>query len=412
MIAPDGTVSVPNVESALDWYQRCKRRSRRHHNNESLDLPWWAEGYTVNGEAAAAAAAAAGGGGAVNKNMLNPALRFLWGATSGIAPIDAAWKQAIASSVKRLLSMDTVVDPLTVPPPPPPAILLEGPSGCGKTWMLLTLAARFLVATRPSAWKEQSVETECKHTATDFDAQNRTASLSHSSMMLPEVIFMDSNFDFCISKMACIIRCTLLREYDRIAKKDGNTFASASSTTVTMDLDVDGEEEQRLMHRVEQDLEECLSRVHIVQVDYGSTNWVPVLEVLRHQLALRKVHGLNSQQQEGMLSDSMAPSFTDSFMKPNDTPTLLLWDGFLEDIVGRNEEINRREVFLQMSRLLQQECQSLWWVLSARGSTTATKHTGANIKGGLGNESWSGCTSGSTNTQQRMYCRERRSGYN
>jgi hypothetical protein len=378
-----GTNTVaPKVETALEWYKRSKQLRRRRQNHGSNDdqrppdLPWWA---------AAATGASNTAGVATAEIILNdPALQFLWGGSSGIAPIDSAWKQAVAMALERLAQQDPLLDLSVLPAPPPPVVLLEGPPDSGKTWMLLTLAARFLVATRRNA-----PPTVAAAAVGDFndDDDNTTMDcteyehLGSSTTALPEVIFMDSNFDFSISKLAHVIRSTLLREYTRKttavavtvtaatnAKENQLNKATATKTAATMA--VPGNEQQHGLLLIEEEMEECLSRIHVVQVDYGATDWVPVLEVLRHEIA-----GRPQQHPKENAPPTLALQ--------QEVPTLLLWDGFLEDVGGRNEASSIQEIFLQMSRLLhQQECKSLWWVLSTKcAATTPSSSFGVGTKG-------------------------------
>eukprot|EP00980_Cylindrotheca_fusiformis_P008237 scaffold1736_cov127-Cylindrotheca_fusiformis.AAC.51 len=137
---------------------------------------------------------------------------FLRG-TSGIAPVDAAW---------RSLSAHTNL----------PVVALEG--SIGKTWTLLSLAARFVVATRKSRFTSQEED------------ESETPSLNVQNQ--PYVILLDSKFDSTLPKLVYIVRSTLLRE--------------PGVTEKTLEVDI----------------ESCLSRIHLATVDEINDAWVPILE--------------------------------------------------------------------------------------------------------------------------------------
>ena len=136
---------------------------------------------------------------------------FLQNGSSGIGPIDSAWRTPSANSEF-------------------PVLILEGP--VGKTWTLLSLAARFVVATRASRFVSTMTSEQ--------------SSLPMNSQ--PQVIFLDSTFDMTIQKLSYIVRSTLLRQ--------------------------PGVTEQSLYI----DLESCLSRIHLSTVDECNDAWVPILE--------------------------------------------------------------------------------------------------------------------------------------
>jgi hypothetical protein len=383
---------VPNIETALDWFQRSKRqrqqqqqnRRRRQQQSQAptndsdigrLKLPWWAVCSDSNHPTVPAdsnsLAATDHECNAVAGSCCRPidaAHRFLWGGHSGIAPIDAAWRYAVSSMVRRMFHQPSQQDDMLFALPPSPILLLEGPPDVGKTWMMLSLAARYVVATRPQRRQSSAVMT-MENSSKDVDDEGIVVDCDNnihpmcddvddtaSMEILPQVLFLDSNFDFSISKLTHIVQTLLERDIGR--KKEAN-------------------QQQRRMHPVEQQLEECLSRIHVVQVDYGSTAWVPVLEVLRHQFSKQRQHQREQQQQQQKPSEqhptSAASTITTTSLPShsNIVPTLLLWDGFLADFpTGTMNEVSSdsssREVLLQLSRLLDQEFDSLWCILSIR----------------------------------------------
>jgi len=165
----------------------------------------------------------------------------------------------------------------------------------GKTWTLVSLAARFVAATRPS----------------QFPATTMAA--PDENIAVPQVIVIDSTWDITPAKLAYTVRSTLLRQ-----------MASSLSTTA---------DEESLLLR---DMQDCLSRIHVATASHTS-EWVPILELIRQELA---------------------PTASDH-------PTLVLWDGFLLD-GGSNNNINnsnnslnheagRMEIIRQLARLVE-EC--------------------------------------------------------
>lgn len=148
-----------------------------------------------------------------------------------------------------------------------------------KTWTIMSLAARFVIKTRASQFSSSSVN------SADF--------------VHPQVIVLDSNHEVTGPKLAHVVRSTLLGQID-------TSMASC-------------EEELHF----EKELKGCLERIHVASSCH-STDWVPILESLRHQLA----------------------------PLASDHPTLILWDGFLQQ--DDNDDAARMEIVRQLSRLLEQ----------------------------------------------------------
>lgn len=173
---------VVHTETALEWFQRSQ------HKRAAADTP---------------------------TDPSSGAWAFLRGA-SGITPVDAAWRTPSANSCL-------------------PVITLEG--SVGKTWTLLSLAARFVVATRKTRFAADTASTEDKTSCAPSIVQKG-----------PFVILLDSKFDMTIPKLAYIVRSTLLRE--------------------------PGITDQTL----ETEIEDCMSRIHLAMVDEVKDAWVPILE--------------------------------------------------------------------------------------------------------------------------------------
>lgn len=127
---------------------------------------------------------------------------------------------------------------------------LRGGNGVGKTWTLVTLAARFVVATR--ATKFQSI----------------------TSNDLPQVFFMDSLQSVKIQHIKSAVRRELLRDL-------GDDTAIQSEY-------------------LELEICSALRRIRIIFGE-GATTWVPTLESLRHELAGKPFPTLVAW--DGFLSD-------------------------------------------------------------------------------------------------------------
>ena len=132
--ANEGTI----VETALDWFCRSQRQNRRKRR---------LSGSSCNG---------VGNDNGISDDLdadipTDPSIaawNFLQFGKSGIAPIDEAWKRSC--DVTKGRGQRRPGSPLLLPP----VTILEGPKDVGKTWMVLTLAARFVVATRASRFKD------------------------------------------------------------------------------------------------------------------------------------------------------------------------------------------------------------------------------------------------------------------
>jgi hypothetical protein len=375
---------VRRVETALDWYRRSKRRKLHvapqqanggggggDGGKDGQVLPWWAS-FSSNAAAPA-------------ENPVKEAHRILWGGHTGIAPVDAAWKLATSNlaAADQLLQQnlyDEDEDGISMAPssPHPPMVILEGPKGFGKTWTMLSLAARFVVATRPSRF----ADAEIFDTGADGDNNGNEAQSQQppERNILPQVIFLDSNFDFSISKLTHIVRCLLMRENSRNRQPQKWTAAATGVTSnankvnngmnqqATENSSTALEEEDHILEvaaaaerrqaQLEGDVDECLSRIHVIQVDNGTTGWVPVLEALRHELRMKRRENMERHETWGAHTSSGAAT----------APTLLLWDGCLADV---GNDTSAREIFQQISRILKQE-PYLWCVLSARTSRGAS----------------------------------------
>jgi len=405
-------------------------------------------------------------------------LRF---GNSGIAPIDAAWKRSNDNNNKHHQHHQWHHRPLHVQlqlrqgqqrhlgphqqqqttscSHAPPVVILEGPKDVGKTWMLLTLAARFVVSTRASRFKDvhlgsninidedrpngieaatnERQEEDRNNSSTrtgssnnhdgDGDNYNDNDSNNRNNQDRPKVLLLDSCFDFSVCQLVNVLRSTLRREREKLRvrerrhqeqrqqrPKDQQNIA-ATNKEIGGDQGCNGgrelEEKQHdgqcknKQEKIEQELErqelertslerdmkDCLSRIHIIQVD-GPNGWVPTLEALTHRLSEeRDQYRTSGSGNDDIATQNVSKDVETSHCGP---PTLLLWDGFLSDVAvtdskntmamttaiamggsGVDSHNNShalfdnpvsREILRQVSRLLQEERNTLWWVLTAR----------------------------------------------
>lgn len=438
----DGMIS----ETALDWFHRSQRQSRsgnkkrRRRNGSAASSSSWnnddddesSDNSDVNG--------------ATDPSMA--AWRFLRFGKSGIAPIDAAWKRSRdGTSASKKHGRGRPSPPLFLPP----VTVLEGPKDVGKTWMLLTLAARFVVATRASRFKDfdngdegkrngieamNKIQKEDPNSGRDNDGDNDEgdSSSSRNNDDRPKVLLLDSTYDFSVSQLVNVVRLTLARERQRQRVQRSNQSerqpqAQQQDVNDNEGIDKNGgcrgdkqhhhqhdqerkieeelERQERERISLEQDMEDCLSRIQVIQVDNGSTGWVPMLEALKYQLSedRRRLNGYNNT------ISGVRPRDVET--SPAGPPTLLLWDGFLSDMVLSSNVMmtptasavlgdslgsfsnvqalfdspGAQELLRQLSRLLQKEPNALWLVLTTRtvsGATAAAMDDTTSEHSGIG----------------------------
>ena len=410
------------VETALDWFRRSSKKRRRHRhsnksgpNNNDVDDDDESLNATIT-------------------TATDAAWTFLRYGRSGIAPIDAAWKRCRNDERQRQRHRPKDrYQPLHEQNclPPPPVVVLEGPRDVGKTWMLLTLAARYVVETRASKFdnvvgNKDAVDTD------DTDGtenNNEESDNNNKSESRPKVLLLDSSYDFSISQLVYVVQQRLrlvhqqqhqetISANDNVDNHDGHNGEQQQEqqqqqqqqqhkSLEQRQLEEELERQERGRLSFEKDMEDCLSRIHIIQVDDGST-WVPMLEALTHQLSDDNRRNGNSNS----TSNDNLPRETDpSFSSSSAAPILLLWDGFLSDLIVANSTMTTsagggsniimsnnssnnnnayqntlfdspgsRELLRQVSRLLEKQRDTLWWVLTTRtsSSTTATATTAKN----------------------------------
>jgi hypothetical protein len=439
------------IETALDWFQRSQATKRlqnlrqRHKKRRRLNAS--PEGCTEgdhddDGHDSDNSVLAA-----FTIPISDPSSAgraFLYNGTSGIAPIDVAWRRCILSALgnNSHVAISSVVPTTTsknnnnntpkrddgklfvldglfhnhLYSLPPPVITIEGQHDTGKTWMLTTLAARFVVATRAHQsvfdnnassrggiglqGHQDGENHKVVDTASNGDERNagqlqnivdcddKTRAPKHKKSQptrQPIVIIFDSTCDLTNSQLTMLVRSSLIRHY----KKHDSSY-------LTKDEKSESPSQQREQLKI--DMDDCLSRIHVTQVDDGR-GWVAVLEALRHVLRERRQKdarehvAMNDQQQQHGGETLLQPPGTVS------TPILLLWDGLLSDFKScqstsihetvfgggssqkMSEEGSMKEVLQQMSRLLQQESHNVWLVATtpAIHSDATAPSSGCNI---------------------------------
>jgi hypothetical protein len=194
-----------------------------------------------------------------------------------------------------------------------PTIDIRGSSSAGKTLTVISLAARFVVDTRAAAFDRHPQQQQRRHTSEDemmMQGEDSTA---------PHVFLLDSQQDISMARLLYAVRTTLLRRH-------------TTSGEVSF----------------EDDLKDCLRRIHLVTSSDGFLGWVPVLEALRHKLR--------------------------SF---DTTPTLILWNGFLTEPEASNE-VSRTLIIRLVQRILT-DCTVLWITTTHRRLYEWERHVSQKI---------------------------------
>lgn len=182
-VVKEGGDSKPFVETAHDWLQRSRRKRSLDQTAHSPSSAAWA---------------------------------FFRSGSTGIHFIDTI--------LRRNVSVDQL-----------PVIDLRGT--VGKTTTLSSLAARFVVSTRPTQFQTQS------------------NGVTDDRRSIPRAIILDTLHGMSLSKIVYVVRAALLRQ-----------------------LKTDSDEQS-----FQDDMEGCLERIHILTTDNPS-EWISILEGLRCDL--------------------------------------------------------------------------------------------------------------------------------
>jgi len=185
------------TESALDWFDRCDDAQRTRI--EPTD-------------------------------PISAAHSFVEGETTGLAFLDEALIAAAPASAKKKKSSANASS----------IVEITGSDSVTTTGTLLSLAARFVVATRPSKFP---------------------ASTSSSPIIVPppQVVLIDSLHNISIERLVSMVRGTLLLD------------SAATTGNDTTDVDPSA---------IDLEINDCLSRIHLVFV-HDTTTTVAALEALK-----------------------------------------------------------------------------------------------------------------------------------
>jgi hypothetical protein len=234
----------------------------------------------------------------------------------------------------------------------PLVVDIRGGPGTGKTWTLITVAARFVVATRPSLFAKTSSTTAAMESGSvdtnnnnaddeeeengnnggnnlkqnngideDDDISNNSAPAAAATAPLPQVIFLDTTMNVTPDKLYYAVRSTLLlaqqqQQQQQQEQKPQGDDKEESPNPTDWDEDV-----------FQDDLECCMSRIHLATADADTMGYVALLEMIRTTTT----------------TTTTAP------------PILLLWDGFLQhNTFAVDEESSRMEIIRQLHRIIEQ----------------------------------------------------------
>ncbi len=441
-------------ETALEWFDRCQKHgnsgSRKRRRREDSICPNRNEEESIEPPGA--------------DDPSTAAWRFLRFGKSGIAPIDEAWGRSGVGGRSKSTRGQFL----------PPVTIVEGPKDVGKTWMLLTLAARFVVATRASRFtndcsisdKESKRQRRSGDNAgLDIDTDDASSRKEdNKDRSRPKVLLLDSTYDFSVPQLVNVVHSTLVRERqkekqfalgrnnqrgpqaqggkeshtnDEISdleegSRANNHHDSRREPRHTIEEELERQEQETIS--LEEDIEDCLSRIHIIQVDNGPTGWVSMLEAISYQLSDDPSHNNNEWNIKNDRNYSRG-----SETSPTGSPTLLLWDGFLSDmslptnaimaqkasvVLGESygsynntqilfESPSTQEVLMQLSRLMQKHSNSLWLVVTTRTvpvATSATTNEAKTEQSGIGSRltEWIRKEEGKRRREQDGAAKERR----
>jgi hypothetical protein len=323
------------AETAFEWWQRSESSRKRCHNEEP---PRDVEGAAW----------------AFVQPRLDPgshATTSVFG--TGVSFIDAAILQCIhnqhATSVipRGIISATRSRGSSSRLRRQPPVLEILGDHGSGKTWSLMALVARFLVATRRTRFscsndgaKENNRHDDDDDDDHEYDLDDEcSCGAADTPPPTPQVILFDSNYGVYVVKLARVVRTLLLQEYQSKAEDD--------KECMTQDDPPDWC--SAISDQLEYDLNECLSRFHIVTSD-DLAGWVPILESIREHME-RTLH--------------------------TSGPTLLLWDGFLSEPLLLQTDAIKREVVRQLERLLTECSRCLAMTVVSTTTTPSATSEGA-----------------------------------
>lgn len=210
------------------------------------------------------------------------------------------------------------------------------------TWTLISLAARFVVATRPSKFVAPLLLTEPQSQSllsTSTTTTNATFSTQTSIHKLPKVILIDPFHSISIKDLVSAVRGTWLLQEEQLM--DDDTGEPNVSNVETL---------------AEAVVEECLSRIHFLFPSPDTMSTVAVLEALQCQLS-------SGDSNENSGSDDKGNNNNTGRGRDSQNNDLLLWDSFLSTIPDKN---GKQEVIRQLMRLWR-DTNLMMVVASTRG---------------------------------------------
>ncbi|CAB9496102.1 expressed unknown protein [Seminavis robusta] len=207
-----------------------------------------------------------------------------------------------------------------------PIMELRGDRGTGKTHTLVSLAATFAVATRPSLFSSTPHQEE--------------------QQLLPRVILLDSGLDMTSVRLASAVAAQLMLQ-QKPDDDDNNNMEEASI--------------HHPLLAIERDMEDCLGRIHVAHVNNDMREWVPILEALRHELlSNQNIKKNNNNAEEALVEMEEDPQGLQE-EENSSVPILLLWDDFLSE-PGKTEGL-QKEITRQLTLLLK-ECTTVGFICS------------------------------------------------
>jgi hypothetical protein len=216
--------------------------------------------------------------------------------TTGISFIDAALSLCDDDAI---MQSSTSTKGVNRQKSKPMVIDIIGDTGTGKTATIVTLAARYLFATRRCQLPNDTVTNDAATKRQQIE--NSSIQMDDESMSQPQVILFDINRNVTnCAKRVYDILASMLREEHLEMNQDKENHGSSVHDDNGM-----------LLHT---EVMECLQRLHVARVD-DFPQWVLLLETLRQEMTCLK------QQQQYSNNHTNHPT------------TLLLWDDFLDEVV-------------------------------------------------------------------------------
>ena len=214
---------------------------------------------------------------------------------TGISFIDTALSMRDDDSILQQPSKPIIID-------------ICGDTATGKTSTVVTLAARYLFATRQCRPNIIDAVQNMNDIIVMIEQEKRSSDEIHdekSLVLLPQVILFDVNRNVtnCARRVYDILQSMIREEYLEMKRDKENRC---------IDVDTSNDDDDNINDTLLQnETMGCLQRLHIARVD-DFPQWVLLLETLRHEMSFQ-------QKQQRCINQP----FT----------TLLLWDDFLDEVL-------------------------------------------------------------------------------